>query len=191
MQHRQGEIFDIIREQCSDAFNAFANARKILYRGADYSGTVFHGRTRIDRGTATDPEAVKEIDAVFAAHGFKALRTQSMSCATSYGDAGNFGSDVFAIFPVNGFSFTWSPMVHDFGRMTGGDVLLNRLPKVIAKHGAENLEDLLINKFQFSDKDFESALKSGNEIAIAGEYYALKFANFGSQIPYELGIQQR
>jgi hypothetical protein len=54
-----------------------------------------------------------KIDARLKKQNFTALRSNSIFCTTNYGTASAYGDVVFVIFPINGFSYTWSPQIRD------------------------------------------------------------------------------
>jgi hypothetical protein len=170
--YSDADVFNILKKNCSQVWTAMVQSRKMLFRGMGEDREIFHAKTRIDRTTATLDEPRKQIDAAFQQAGFKALRTNSISCISQYGEAGNFG-DVYIILPKDGFAFTWSPIVEDFGTMTGGAYYRDDLPKLMAHYEANSVKDLLINVMRYTNENLSAAIASGNEVSISGEYYAL------------------
>jgi hypothetical protein len=166
------DVFNVLRKNCSQAWDAMVKTKKMLFRGIDDKREIIHAKTRINRTTATMPGPRQQIDAAFIELGFAALRTNSISTISSYGEAGNFG-DVYIIVPKDGFAFTWSPVVEDFGTMTGGAYDRDDLPKLMRKYECDTVKELLVDVMRYTNKNLPAAIASGNEVSISGEYYAL------------------
>lgn len=182
------DVFNILKKNCSQAWAAMVQTKKLLLRGMheyDYR-PIIHAKTRIDRTTATLDEPREQIDAAFKKLGFKALRTNSISCSSSYDASKQFGNSLYIIVPKDGFSFTWSPAVEDFGSMSGGAWGVNKIPKMMKQYECNFLEELLVDVLRYTDKNFPSALSSGYEVSVTGEYYALRFNDYSYDIKEEL-----
>lgn len=180
------DVLKILEKNCSQAWSAMVQTKKMLFRGmGSESRSILHAKTRIDRTTATFDKPRQQIDSAFAELGFKALRSNSISTTSSYGEAGNFGN-VYIILPKDGFDFTWSPVVADFGTMTGGAYDRNDLPKLLAKYECDSVADLLLNVMRYTNENFPAAVASGHEVSISGEYYALSSDDFYTKIKTEL-----
>lgn len=103
------KYFSYIEKHCSQFLKEARSVRKLLYRGQDDSGQpIFVGRPRDNREPKdSSAEAQRTLDGYFKLLGFKALRSNSIFTSADYNFADGYG-DVYAIFPKNGFSFTWS-----------------------------------------------------------------------------------
>lgn len=119
------QYFTYIEQNCSDFLKSAQAADKFLYRGQrDTKLPVFVGRPRADREPKdSSVEAQKLADKCLTIMGFKALRSNSIFTSADYSQADNYGT-VYAIFPKNGFDFTWSPkhddlVIHSTGELTG------------------------------------------------------------------------
>jgi hypothetical protein len=176
----------LIEKHCSDALQAMRQAHKPLYRGFRGShGYAFIGAPRKARRTFTNKGVVDLFNEHFKRSGIKANRSNSISTTSAAGAANTFG-DLYYIFPVNGFSFSWSPMVNDFGSIFGGYNLEEF-------HNAYPGEGSLVDEFNYTDRYFDAALKSGNEINILGRYVAVEAERpiFGQEnitLTHKLGI---
>ncbi len=110
-------LIPFIQKNCSD-FLDVAGKRK-LYHGVHSRPSIFFGRTMNDRRPqATDPEIAKLIDLKLSEAGFTAIRSNSIFCSGDSLLTSNFGP-TYCIFPINGFSFTWSRKIRDFTIDTG------------------------------------------------------------------------
>ena len=121
------QYFTYIEQNCSEFLKSAQAADKFLYRGQrDTKLPVFVGRPRADREPKdSSVEAQKLADKCLTIMGFKALRSNSIFTSADYNQADNYGT-VYAIFPKNGFDFTWSPkhddlVIHSTGELTGHD----------------------------------------------------------------------
>jgi len=119
------KYFSFIEKNCSQYLAAVKEANgRLLFRGQDDAAQpIFVAYPRLDREPKdSDPEAQKLIDKYLSALGFKALRSNSLFTTSSENNASNYGT-VYAIFPKNGFEYTWSTKhddlvihsVHDIG----------------------------------------------------------------------------
>ena len=159
---KESRTFTTFLNQCSESIAACREAGDFLYRGisllnAEYD--IFLGRPRKNRrATDTSIELQQEWDKLFTAAGFSALRSNSIFCAGGIDTAVSYGS-AYIIFPINGFSFTWSPKIYD---------LYNHMQQ----HDINTPQDLYINP---------AILKNIHRIASKGEHCAqLENLNDGS-----------
>lgn len=161
----------LIETNCSEVLEAIKWAGSFLYRGTK-KGTLpaYHGRSRNNRRTAaTLPDYQVEIDKQFLANGFTAIRSNSIYCtgfikqANIYtGREGDNGA-IYMVFPLNGFSFTWSPKVQD---------LFSDMRRDMA------IDERFVPYYEYQDTNLPAAIASDNEIMIHGEYYAFKYESY-------------
>jgi len=188
--------YEHLKEHCSDFLNKSSQAQKLLYRGlqkypSSFRGFSFIGRSWDKRYTKDTPRQTHEkLSAVMRENGFTATRENSIMCTSSYPTAEEYG-EVYMIFPINGFSFTWSRTYADM--FTD---LFDKLPyypaysghwSALMNHfddtygGAQGDEqqkrsiesNFIKNELKLNRTDFHAALLSGHEIYIHGQYYAL------------------
>lgn len=172
-------IVATIQKDCSQFIIASKATRMPLYRGVNGApATIFKGRPRRDRRTYTEDELVKLFNIGFSELGIKANRTNTIACTSDAEIAGTFGSP-FYIFPINGFEFSWSQKVDDFGAGFIDDDVYG----IIAKYQKNPIK--LVKKYGFTDKNFNRALLSGHEINVLGEYYAFDAENEVTQQMYK------
>lgn len=105
------KIIEYVRQHCSDIIGEMQATRKFLYRGIKRGelAPAFVGQSRQDRrpkDTANDVSAF--FDKALASHGFKALRGNSIFVTSDYDHALSYGDTVYAIFPINGFQYTYT-----------------------------------------------------------------------------------
>lgn len=162
---KQKTSFETFLSDCSESISAMKQANHFLYRGIESDvPDIFIGKSRNKRKPLdTDPSISNSFDKILSASGFTSLRSNSIFCTGSYHQAGNYG-DEFLIFPVNGFSYTWSPYVGDFTM----DVS-RTLPRLLKW---KKTPKEIVNQYQYTNQNLSTALTSGNEITITGAYYA-------------------
>lgn len=108
---------------CSESIAAMKQAGSFLYRGLTADYDIFLGKPRNNRKAMdSDKDVQKEVDKLFIMSGFTALRSNSIFCSGRLGVAKSYGH-AFIIFPINGFTFTWSPKItdlysHELNRVT-------------------------------------------------------------------------
>lgn len=173
----QSKIESVIRNHCSESLAACRSAKAVLYRGIKTAKeNQFVGKPREDRvPTSSDPQTQLRVDYAFREAGFTALRSNSLFVTSKYSDAEIYSkgeNGIYVIFPVNGFTFTWSPRVNDFYTSEASDDAgnLNNNDNDAAK---KKRADYLA-KWQYSKDNLDKAIKSANEILIHGRYIALR-----------------
>lgn len=173
-------IWAEVEHHCSDFLEYVRQTRHLLFRGVFMqSEDAFLSKPREDR---------RPRDTSVAAHDYVIERMKTKGIASHRGNSLFVSSDydfvldfarkvlpekvisgrVYAIFPCNGFSFSWSRSFKDFG---GALTLRNETEK------GDSLPtdiDHLIWVADFTDRGFDDALLSGHEILISGvPYYAI------------------
>lgn len=105
--------FSKFLSDCSEMISVCKEANQFLFRGVDEAPAIFLGRSRDNRRTLdTDISLSTAIDSIMKYQGLTAIRSNSIFCTGKANNANNYGK-LYCIFPVNGFSFTWSPEVRD------------------------------------------------------------------------------
>jgi predicted nuclease with TOPRIM domain len=103
------KYFSYIEKNCSQMVDAVQITGTFLYRGMNDSEKIIHGLPHENRQAKDTKQSVQvKVDQMLKASGFKALRSNSIFCTTSHSHAGSFGKNVYIIFPLDGFDFTWS-----------------------------------------------------------------------------------
>jgi len=97
-------MFAILDRECSEFLAYVTSVRKILYRGIHNDQSVFEGRSRLDRKPKDSFNLMSaRFDQALINNGFPARRSNSIFTTTSQNFASNYGSQVYCIFPKNGF----------------------------------------------------------------------------------------
>lgn len=155
---------------CSDAVTAFRAAGQPLFRGIK-EGTspelanknLFIGKPFSNRRPKASYQNMY-IDQRLLDQGFTAIRSESIMCTGDWPNANIFGKN-FTIFPLNGFSFTWSPRIRDLN----SDKIRTQIDQLQAKKvSSQEFCDIM----EFKNTDLVAAIKSGHEIYIKGPYVA-------------------
>jgi hypothetical protein len=108
-------IFAYIEKHCQEFLQSARKAKTLLYRGMHVkTQKAFIGHPRADREPVdTSEETQAMVDNALSKAGFKALRGNSLFTSADLGVAEQYGK-AFAIFPMDGFKFTWSTKYNDF-----------------------------------------------------------------------------
>lgn len=184
---RLDRIVSMIQTKCSDALVGMSEAQDFLYRGTK-GGTSeeFVGRSRNDRrAKSSSYEMQVNIDKAFTMAGFQALRSNSIYATSNMMDASMYGSatNLFLIFPVNGFKFTWSPIIDDLyvdiDRAYRDIPIATKMDFCYREADKEGLE-LFLKLTDYRSDDFGAAVASKHEIMISGEYIALNAIKYRS-----------
>lgn len=139
------KYFAYIERECSEAVDAVIKTGKFLFRGQeDTSKPVFVGRPW-DKREPRDSNADAQVlyDKNLKLMGFTALRSNSIFTTSTKSNAAEFGT-IYAIFPKNGFSFTWSTVNDDLVLHSVNDVVDSVAAGVSLK---DSSEDRLWEKF--------------------------------------------
>jgi len=123
MNEKIVKYFAYIEQNCDEFLKSAIAENKFLYRGQnDAKSLIFVGYPRDNREPKdSNLDAQKLMDKYLKLKGFKALRSNSIFTSSDYMQASNFGK-VYAIFPKNGFTFTWSTKHDDIVLKSTDDV---------------------------------------------------------------------
>jgi len=105
-----------VEKNCSDFVKIMKDSNEFLYRGIKDANKEDHffGVPRENRYPRDTSQENQELaDEYLTLAGFKALRRNSIFCTSKYGNALSFtklsdASQIYTIFPLNGFDYTWS-----------------------------------------------------------------------------------
>lgn len=158
-----------LETKCSEIIQIYRDSHEMIYTGRTNSGEILHVPTIVNRRTRNVPLHIQQIvDNNLYKEGFTALRHNSLFCSGDYKQTHAYGS-CYLVFPKNGFSFTWSPLIKDFFLDTLYDEPANVIKKIDSisahdmveslgfRHGTSNTPDLL-----------QEAIGSEKEILIHG-----------------------
>lgn len=151
------KITRAIKKNCSDILAAYHEANKVLHRGVTHvSKPIIYGKSSNNRTPLDSPMANHRlVNSLMKELGFDARRDNSVFTTRDLNDANAYG-EVYVIFPVNGFKFTWSKKF--------ADIILSqrRMATMIPD---EVFVDVLQTVFSSNDllKDFEIRVDSSAE----------------------------
>lgn len=163
------QLGEFIKTNCSEyLFELKSSVKNNLFRGMglkNESPPIFLGQSRNDRRPKDSDYSMQTvIDDRLQKLGYTALRRNSIFCTTNMNTASGYGN-IYVIFPLNGFSFTWSENIEDLFYSVNLD----------SEQIAELNDKEFDNYFDFNGVDFVDALNSGNEIMIHGKYVAVRY----------------
>lgn len=109
------EFFTRVVKECSFAVNAMKKTRELLFRGRNslLSPNQLYYPNPNRQPIDNKPSMQRVVDSVLSAAGFTALRGNSIFCTSNKIQASSYGL-VHVIFPLDGFTFTWSQLYKDF-----------------------------------------------------------------------------
>lgn len=191
------QISDYIQKNCNEFLVIAQENKCLLFRGIrDYmygndspTGTIsnsFIGNPYSDRRPQdTTKVNQKIIDDELKAAGFKALRSNSIFTSSSVIIAGGYGK-AYSIFPLNGFNYTWNSKAQDLSteyRLEDNDARQD----IIQQAGLYSSEEWA-KGWGFRKDNLSEALQSGTEIYISGQYLAVKYKDFRTQLHKLIGF---
>ena len=151
-----------------------------LYRGmAGTIGMIAKKSIRTDRVGGFI--FLNPVDELMKQSGFKAHRKNSALCTGNKNVAVGYGA-VYQIFPIGDYNFSWSSVVHDYfydirENSDSGETIKYQF--VYRKMNDEDRQKWIEGwwerrKSSYKTSNMDQAIKSGNEILLAGkEYYAV------------------
>lgn len=177
------DVIETIVRRCSISIGASNASKRFLFRGVEQQCEYFLGIPRLDRRPRDTPPVVHAGFVEWLGNkGFKANRNNSLFTSSSYGAAKGYtlenGGEVFAIFPFDGFDFTWarncSDLFAEWAAATGEDI-------------TKPLEPFL-EGIDFVSTDLEAALLSENEILCASAPYVAVRADLLGTVGARIGL---
>ncbi len=178
-----------IKENCSDFLSETSN---LLFRGINNQPYIFNGITPENRKPKDSGISWQNaIDQKLKESGFIALRSNSIFCTGSIATAQDYGT-AYAIFPINGFTYTWSPDSKDFyidynleeydwakQKDIKNESDLKFYSQRLRYQLFKDLHELtpidFSNKYNFINTNLNDAIDSGHEIYIHGKYVAVEY----------------
>lgn len=108
-----GPFLQKLETECSDALASMRRTHKGCFRGSNRTNTIFLGNPRTERRPLDSSRMMHHAyERLYKEHGFTATRSNS-TFVTSDAKMARFYGPVYAIFPKNGFKFTWSLVSED------------------------------------------------------------------------------
>lgn len=179
---KYAEIIKFLKKNCSEILAINKQTRKFLYRGmSEYKRSdAFIEVPRNNREPlGLSPSDHLMLIKAFRLVGFKAIRNETISVSSNFNIIEDFGKP-FVIFPLNGFSYTWSERFDDIGGFS--DVIDDELRGLNISNLTKETANLIVDKLGFTDKDITEAMESGHEIAITGPFVALRYKAYVNKL---------
>lgn len=193
------DIKDEVREfmqRVAHDCKPFLSAKRegsVLYRGlGSANAPVFYNKKiRKDRMPTDTPEEIHDaMDEFFYSKFHVRARSESMFVTGNYTVAKAYGH-IYIVYPVGKFEFIWSAKVSDLFATTTNTVLkkypqykdFSLISMEAAKEDGKDMDvlktvDELLYDSDYTDKDLNAAISSGNEImVIADSYHAISYGS--------------
>lgn len=199
VQPKLDDLWKTIERECGCYLAAVRETGRLLFRGmTTRSADAYFALPRDDRKPRDTPsEFHVAATKLMAAKGFRANRNNSIFATGDAEFAEQFAEEkilladldtptppargrIYAIFPSDGFAFSWSRNFRDFGGVlhardySRATVMQDEVPH-------------LAWRADFASWDFDNALMSGHEVLLSGPYYAILWRDF-SGVTNELGL---
>lgn len=198
-QPKLDDLWKAIEHECGAYLAAVRNNGRLLFRGMTArSADAYFALPRDDRKPRDTPsEFHVAATKLMAAKGFRANRNNSIFATGDAEFAEQFAEEkilsadldtptppargrIYAIFPCDGFAFSWSRNFRDFGGVLHArDYSRATVMQDVVPH--------LAWRADFASWDFDGALMSGHEVLLSGPYYAILWRDF-SGVTNELGL---
>ena len=164
------EIVDFIKINCSDILKECSG--RFLYRGMQNYGNYILGESMPNRQPKDSDISLQcAIDETISFYGGTALRSNSYFVTGTFLHAAEYArtvnTDIYAIFPLNGYHYTWS---YNFS-----DIVL--LP-IICKITKFSTVQEIMRTYEFiTDDKLCIAIDKKHEIWFTGKYVGIKNSN--------------
>ena len=182
------KIAPILKKECSQILKVMKKD-VFLYRGMKKGGEPFIERVpRTDRTPLDTSTTMHDIMNEYFKEKFGwAARSEGLFCTTSPSQARFYG-DVYIIFPVNGYKFIWSPLVHDlFDKQNkfiksfmkdraGTKSDLHAFIDMSQTNSREIKEDVfsMLDNLKYTDKSLQKSIIFNSEVMVkCNKYYAI------------------
>ena len=182
---RPRSLVQSIRDECKQILKLYASEPgRYLYRGSKRNVSMYKGVSQFERRPKdTDLTIHRNVVDAMINLGFTAHRGNSIFVTPSKHMARAFssvvlGGQVYIIFPIDGFDYSWSPQVDDFYSdvIDSSDFAFgtNITPDPRHRPGPKNMHELLVN-LDYKDTDLDRVIKFSRsvEVMIHGSYYAI------------------
>jgi hypothetical protein len=156
-------VFTYIETNCSEFLAAVVKAKKFLYRGinkAPDSYAIVGKPLKNRKPRDSSLELQKQFDRLLTLAGFEALRSNSIFATSMYSSASTYGN-VYAIFPLDGYKFTYSEV--------WDDIILDDNSELFSPAAEDDIEDL-IEDLGFALRDFVENIMYSKEYATLPNY---------------------
>lgn len=183
------KVAEYIKFNCSEFLHE-RRPGKFLYRGAlgDYSYDIQIVNPRINRSPSGLDRIVHDnLIKCFRLMGLEATRNKTLSCTSSRDNAEEFsyGGEIFLVFPLNGFTYTWSTKFYDIGILGQSDLspeekeMMNFIASIPKAEITKEVAKTVINQWGFTNNNLALAMKKQHEVAIAGKCLLINSNNEG------------
>lgn len=184
------EAIDKIKLNCSDFLKIREKSKRFLYRGMNSVPDIFISQSRDSRSAIDGPTSSRYkrlADFYMKNMGITALRGNSTFCNSKLRDSENYGK-IFFMFPINGFSFTYSK------KLTGSSAEAYEYPTPDSGERAplipEDLTPLQLNILsrqfiydnQIKTNNLAWPLVNGYDVWIRGRFIAVNFQKYQHEI---------
>lgn len=174
----------MIIQNCSEILAVYKrNPGKVFFRGANPYTFLPTTQTKKQTAFAKFPPKHRHPNAsgVSSYFHYRAMRIMknlkmiahrgnSMFATANRSTAAGYGMDLYIVFPVDGFHYTWHPEVAD---LLGVADTMGSEPADIPDN---RYFDNIVMGYQ-SDNGIDDAINSGNEVMFSGKYYRVKLAS--------------
>lgn len=182
------KIITELKQNCSYIWDLYQRYESYIYHGNKKVKNAFSRHTSpVSRKPVDTPKEIQFVIDQYLKeeHGFKALRSNSVFGSNDPGQAKNYG-DLFVMFPVDGFNFTWYREAFDFTAIWKEMYSGTEEENLIAEY-YEDLDNEEYKGYAFEILDEVSAVirpddsnlddfletEEEREILINGEFYLL------------------
>ena len=190
-----------LKLHCSDIIDVYTQTQKVMYSGMkNVKPNVYIEKTpsnRIPRDAPINNQIA--VDGKLKSAGFTALRNNSIFCSSKKTDAQHYtkaNPSPHVIFPLNGFSFTYSSVFEDLFLnvfapwKVKNKIMTNRTEQIFNATLEELSPSEFVERWGFHKENISGAIASKKEIYIHGEYIAvLSSSEEFKYITAQLGIK--
>jgi hypothetical protein len=172
------DLIAFMEKHCTKILDIYRKESRYLYHGNHRpTARVIMGRSREDRAPKDTPQFIQDrFDRTLKKAGFTALRANSIFCTSDKRYAASYGQ-LFVIFPIDGFTYSWSAKAYDFytafAMYEGPDSEFYQDLKTLSPMD-------FVKKYEYKNNiGLEKALENRHEVCISGSYIAIEDNSLG------------
>jgi len=193
---QQQKIVEYIHKNCQEILMTYQQTNDCLYRGLSHdAGPIMIGKSNENREPVDTPKEIQnKVDSLLQGAGFKALRRNSIFCTSDIDRAEFFTkrhfTQIYVIFPLDGFEYTWSSKIDDFSEYFG---LVkadsgNHPDQMDVVSSFDNLDSIgFVEKYDYHNTNLSEAVLRQKEVMLRGGYVLVKRFGYKELLDQILG----
>jgi hypothetical protein len=166
-------LVDRLKDESGKYLNIYKKIGRVLWRGVkNYNALAYESHSPLNRKPLSSPKQASDIfNNALVDLKFKATRNNSIFTTGDLWHATHYGKP-FVIIPKSGADFTWGQTKNAVDLV----IFWAEIKPILKDDGSDQIDlDKFTEKYDFDQTDFAGAVRSGHEVMISGEYFAVHY----------------